>query len=284
MKICKNRSEIFDVITHLKFKNKTIGFVPTMGALHDGHLSLVMKSKQENDITIVSIFVNPIQFNNPDDLKKYPRTIDADFKLLRDVECDVVFVPEVEDMYPEGQNNTESYDFGALESVMEGAHRPGHFNGVAIVVKRLFDLVPANKAYFGLKDFQQLAIVQQLVSQLKIPITIVPCDIVREKDGLAMSSRNVRLTQEQRKQSVSISKALFMAKEQVAAKTIEEVKKVVVDIINDVPLLKIEYFDIVDAVSLQPVNSWDNTKSIVGCIAVNVGDVRLIDNIILKNS
>jgi len=280
MIVCKTRLEIESEVNRCRALNQTVGFVPTMGALHEGHISLVEKSKTECDITVVSIFVNPIQFNNPNDLTSYPRTLENDLKLLEDVLTDIVFVPDVNEMYPEGIVVKEHYDFGLLESVMEGEHRPGHFNGVAVVVKRLFDLVNPNKAFFGLKDFQQLAVISSLVKQLNLPIEIVPCDIVREEDGLAMSSRNVRLTSEQRISAVEISQTLFKAQVLAKAYSIEELKSFVIEKINTVPLLQIEYFDIVDSINLQSVSSWDESKEIIGCIAVNVGEVRLIDNIL----
>ena len=282
MIICRSRLDIENEISKVQLQNKKIGFVPTMGALHEGHLSLVRKSILENDVTVVSIFVNPIQFNNSEDLENYPRTFDNDAAMLQAAGCDIVFAPTVGVMYPEGKDNLESYNFGDLESVMEGIHRPGHFNGVAVVVKRLFDLVPANNAYFGLKDFQQLAIIQDLVRQKNIPINIVPCEIVREKDGLAMSSRNTRLSKEQREQSVIISKTLFQAKEMCNSKTIDEIKKFVIETINTVHLLCVEYFEVVDLVKLQPQKNWESNKNLIGCVAVNVGEVRLIDNIIFE--
>jgi len=279
MIICKNRLEIESVIREKKSQNLSIGFVPTMGALHKGHISLVEKSVAENDCTIVSIFVNPIQFNNPLDLQTYPRTLNQDVALLSSAGCAIVFIPEVEDMYPEGAQVEESYSFNGIENEMEGKFRPGHFNGVAVVVRRLFELIPANSAYFGLKDFQQLAIVKALVAKLQIPIQIVACDIVRENDGLAMSSRNVRLLPQERLHAAQISQTLFKAKELQQTKSVTEVKKFVIDTINNVPLLSVEYFEIVDDTYLQIVNSWNENSNKVGCIAVNVGNVRLIDNI-----
>nr|HPH16681.1 pantoate--beta-alanine ligase [Bacteroidales bacterium] len=189
MIICKNRTELQTVVTDIQSQGKTIGFVPTMGALHKGHISLIEQSVNQCNTTFASIFVNPIQFNNPLDLQTYPRTIESDITLLEQAGCDVVFIPEVSDMYPNGTAQTESYNFGTLETVMEGAFRPGHFNGVAVVVKRLFNLIPATIAYFGLKDFQQVAVIRALVEQERIPIQIVACPTIREADGLAMSSR-----------------------------------------------------------------------------------------------
>lgn len=283
MIICKTRDEISAAVAELRRQNKTLGFVPTMGALHNGHLSLVKKSMSENDCTAVSIFVNPTQFNNKHDLQTYPRTVDADVKLLEETGADIAFVPSVETMYPEGLDNvTESYDFGFIGQVMEGAARPGHFNGVGIVVHRLFDLVKPDRAYFGMKDFQQIAIIREMVRQCNINIEIIPCPIVREDDGLALSSRNTRLNEEQRRQAVQISQTLFKAVGLVGEKSVDEVKEFVISTVNSVPLLDVEYFEIVDGYSLQTISSWNEAEWIVGCITVNVGDVRLIDNITLK--
>ena len=283
MIICKTRDEISAAVAELRRQNKTLGFVPTMGARHNGHLSLVKKSMSENDCTAVSIFVNPTQFNNKHDLQTYPRTVDADVKLLEETGADIAFVPSVETMYPEGLDNvTESYDFGFIGQVMEGAARPGHFNGVGIVVHRLFDLVKPDRAYFGMKDFQQIAIIREMVRQCNINIEIIPCPIVREDDGLALSSRNTRLNEEQRRQAVQISQTLFKAVGLVGEKSVDEVKEFVISTVNSVPLLDVEYFEIVDGYSLQTISSWNEAEWVVGCITVNVGDVRLIDNITLK--
>ena len=283
MIICKTRNEISAAVAELRRQNKTLGFVPTMGALHNGHLSLVKKSMSENDCTAVSIFVNPTQFNNKHDLQTYPRTVDADVKLLEGTGADIAFMPSVETMYPEGLDNvTESYDFGFIGQVMEGAARPGHFNGVGIVVHRLFDLVKPDRAYFGMKDFQQIAIIREMVRQCNINIEIIPCPIVREDDGLALSSRNTRLNEEQRRQAVQISQTLFKAVGLVGEKSVDEVKEFVISTVNSVPLLDVEYFEIVDGYSLQTISSWNEAEWVVGCITVNVGDVRLIDNITLK--
>ncbi len=279
MIICNNKNTLNQAIKTLKSQKKIIGFVPTMGALHAGHISLITRSVSECDATVASIFVNPVQFNNLNDLQTYPRTLDADLAMLETNGCDIVFVPQVEDMYPEGMQNLETYNFGTLETVMEGAFRPGHFNGVAVVVKRLFDLVQADKAFFGDKDFQQVAIVKQLVKQYCIPTQIIPCPIVREADGLAMSSRNVRLTAEERTQAAEISQTLFAAQKMTKTHSVQEVKDFVTQTINAVPALEVEYFDIVDDTNLQSVQSWSAAERIVGCVAVNVGAVRLIDNV-----
>lgn len=256
---------------------KKIGFVPTMGALHQGHISLVKESLKNNDITVVSIFVNPTQFNDKGDFEKYPRTIEKDSELLGSVGVDIVFVPSDKEIYPEP--DTRQFDFGLLDKVMEGEHRPGHFNGVAQIVSRLFDIVKPNNAYFGEKDFQQLAIIRAMVKQMNLPVTIVGMPIVREDSGLAMSSRNERLTNEQRKKAIEISQALKNSVSISHTKTVNETVNEVIDRINKVDNLKVEYYDIVDGDTLQPISNWKDTQYAVGCIAVFCGEVRLIDNI-----
>lgn len=261
-----------------KNEEKTIGFVPTMGALHQGHISLVKKCCEQNDVCIVSIFVNPTQFNNPTDLEKYPRTIEEDTKILKEAGADIVFVPSVQEIYPEPDNR--QFDFGLLDKVMEGKFRPGHFNGVAQVVSRLFDIVKPDRAYFGEKDFQQLAIIRQMVRQLNIPVEIVPMPIRREDSGLAMSSRNQRLTGDQKTEAVNIYRILSDSKALYNQKTVEEVRIWVVESINKIPFLEVEYFEIVDGNTLQQIVDWKDTDYAVGCITVFCGEVRLIDNII----
>ena len=256
---------------------KTIGFVPTMGALHPGHLELVKRSVKENDVSVVSIFVNPTQFNDANDLLKYPRTLEADCDLLRSVACDYVFAPDVKEIYPEP--DMRQFDFGDLVTGMEGRFRPGHFNGVAQVVSRLFEIVKPDKAYFGEKDFQQLAVVRELVRQLDLPIEIIACPIVREKDGLAMSSRNRRLNENQRKQAVIISKALFESLKLKKDFSVPKLKRWVIDQINSAGGLEVEYFEIVNGYTLQSIEDWKDTTYPVGCIAVFCGEIRLIDNV-----
>lgn len=256
-----------------------IGFVPTMGALHQGHLSLVMRSKRENEVTVVSIFVNPTQFNDSRDLEKYPRTLDADINLLSQVGCDIVFAPTVDEMYPE--KDTRIFNFGTLETVMEGRHRPGHFNGVAQIVSKLFDAVQPHIAYFGEKDFQQLAIIREMVKQLNYTITIAGCPIVRESSGLALSSRNMLLSAEEHKKAPIIYQILSESCIFVAQKQPHEVRNWVLNKFQNTGL-DVEYFEIVDGYSLQPVSSWNESDYIVGCIAVFCGKIRLIDNIPFK--
>jgi pantoate--beta-alanine ligase len=257
----------------------TTGFVPTMGALHAGHISLVQQAVSENKTVVVSIFVNPTQFNDPKDLERYPRNLNTDLKLLEKTGCQIVFAPTSEEIYPEP--DTRKFNFGALETVMEGKHRPGHFNGVAQVVSKLFDIVQPDKAYFGLKDFQQLAIIKEMVLQLKLPVEIVPCPIVREVSGLAMSSRNELLSAEERKNAAIISKTLLEAKKLSEHKSVRELAEWITKTINKNPYLTVEYVEIVDGRQLQPVKSWDNEGEKVCCVAVFCGKVRLIDNVVL---
>lgn len=255
----------------------TIGFVPTMGALHEGHLELMRRAKRENDLLVVSIFVNPLQFNNPEDLTKYPRDFETDKQMLIDVGCDVLFYPEVEEMYPE--EVTKEYDFGKLSSVMEGAFRDGHFNGVAIVVHKLFEIVDPDNAYFGEKDFQQLAIIQKMVEIENLGVNIVPCAIVREKDGLAMSSRNQRLTGEERMIAPFIYKCLNEARQKIGVMNPMELTEMVENQFADQPAFNLEYFQLADDKDLQPIESWENASGIVAFIAAYLGNVRLIDNV-----
>lgn len=277
MNLIKTVKEVQDAVNSMRKEGKSIGFVPTMGALHEGHLSLVKQSISDNDISIVSIFVNPTQFNNKEDLDKYPRTLDEDCKFLEKAGVDIIFAPSVEEIYPEP--DTRQFDFGKIDKVMEGTHRPGHFNGVAQVVSRLFDIVKPDKAYFGEKDFQQLAIIREMVNQLKLNIEIVPMPIMREASGLALSSRNARLSSKQKQDAVKISENLLGYKEKWTQYPVEELKQIVIDKINSVDSLEVEYFEIVDGYSLQPISNWDETRYAVGCIAVFCGDVRLIDNV-----
>jgi pantoate--beta-alanine ligase len=292
---------IFDSIQQLKnhlnsIKNqgKTIGFVPTMGALHQGHISLINAAKADCDVVVCSIFVNPTQFNDLNDLAKYPRTFNADSQLLANAGCDFIFAPEVAEMYSSEEltlkkhkiedkswTNGKSVDFGALEKVMEGAHRPGHFNGVAQVVSKLFRIVEPDKAYFGQKDFQQLAIIRSMVKQLEMPIEIIACPIMREPNGLAMSSRNERLTKEEREEATVISRILYKIKELYSSMTVSELKAFAEQEIKANPQMELEYVEIADAETLQPVSDFKQNKSAVVCIALKLGAVRLIDNVLL---
>ena len=259
---------------------KKIGFVPTMGALHEGHASLVRRAVAENEIVVVSVFVNPTQFNDKNDLLKYPRTLEADCELLEKEGTAYVFAPSVEEIYPEP--DTRQFSYAPLDTVMEGKFRPGHFNGVCQVVSKLFMMVEPDVAYFGEKDFQQLAIIREMVKQMNFPLQIVGCPIVREADGLALSSRNARLSDEQRKQALEISQTLFKSVEYAASHTLEETQKFVEESIAAAEGLELEYFEIVDGMTLQKIASWEDTDYIVGCITVFCGEVRLIDNIKYK--
>jgi len=280
MNIVTTKKELQDKINEWKKDGRTIGFVPTMGALHKGHLSLVKAAREQSDVVVVSIFVNPTQFNNPDDLKTYPRDLDKDVKMLEDLGVELIFAPTVIEMYP--KEDKRQFDFGGLDKVMEGKFRPGHFNGVAQVVSKLFDYVKPDKAFFGEKDFQQLAIIRQLVKDLKMPVEVVGCPIVREPDGLAMSSRNQLLTPEMRKNAPVIAETLFESLNFASEKTVKETIDWVVNRINDTGSLEVEYFEIVDGNTLKAVDKWEDSDYIVGCIAVFAGKVRLIDNVTYK--
>lgn len=271
-------------LLNLKKQGKTIGFVPTMGALHQGHLSLIERSNNENDISVLSIFVNPLQFNEKSDLDKYPRTIKQDIDKLKSVHCDVLFAPSTEEIYPaQGLGGEEKqsplYNLGGLDTLMEGLHRPGHFQGVCVVVKKLFDIIKPTKAYFGEKDFQQLVIIRHMVKTLELPVKIIPCPIVRESDGLAMSSRNVLLKAEERKNASQIYATLSSAKEKRKSSSVTDIKKWVEIQINKTPFLKLEYFEIVNSETLSPVQTWEEATCLRACVAVKAGAVRLIDNI-----
>ena len=259
---------------------KKIGLVPTMGALHEGHASLVRRAVAENEIVVVSDFVNPTQFNDKNDLLKYPRTLEADCELLEKEGAAYVFAPSVEEVYPEP--DTRQFSYAPLDTVMEGKYRPGHFNGVCQIVSKLFMMVEPDKAYFGEKDFQQLAIIREMVKQMHFPLEIVGCPIVREADGLALSSRNARLSKEERQQALNISKTLFASKEYAVSHTVEETQKFVEESIAASEGLELEYFELVDGTTLQKISTWDETNYAVGCITVYCGEVRLIDNIKYK--
>jgi len=278
MHIFKLKSEINKYIESKKASIKDIGFVPTMGALHRGHLSLVEQSINNNDLTVVSIFVNPTQFDNPEDLEKYPSTVKEDLKVLEDAGVDAVFLPTSEEVY--GENVVaEKYDFGNLDKVMEGKHRKGHFDGVATIVKLLFDIVQPNNAYFGEKDFQQLQIIRNMVMQKNLPINIVPCPIVREKDGLAMSSRNVRLPDAHRKEAPFIYKTLQKAAVLSKTKTVSEIQDFVEEQFASNNLLELEYFEIRDEKDLSEVSEFQKDNNYRAFVAVFAENIRLIDNI-----
>lgn len=277
MKIVSSIKDLKNFLALEREKGKKIGLVPTMGALHAGHISLVKRCVAENDICVVSDFVNPTQFNDKHDLETYPRTLEADCALLEPVGCDYVFAPSVAEMYPEP--DTRVFDLGPVAAVMEGPRRPGHFNGVAQVVSKLFYIVEPDNAYFGEKDFQQIAVIREMVRQLNLPVHIVDCPIQREADGLALSSRNTRLTPEQRQKAPVIARTLKESTTFVPAKSVQEVIDFVVNTINQVPEIKVEYFEIVDGHTMQSIKNWSDTTYPVGCITVYCGEVRLIDNI-----
>lgn len=263
-------------------KGKTIGLVPTMGALHEGHASLVRRSVSENDVTVVSVFLNPTQFNDQTDLAKYPRTLEADCQLLESCGANIVFAPSVEEVYPEP--DTRHFSYPPTDSVMEGAFRPGHFNGVCQVVSKLFMMAEPDRAYFGEKDFQQIAVIRRMVDDLGFRLQIVPCPVVREATGLAMSSRNTLLTDEERLTAAHIYKTLKESKEWAKTMTVQEVHDRVVEQINAIPALEVQYYSIVDGLSLADVTDWKQSDDIVGCITVFCGSqpIRLIDHIRYK--
>lgn len=282
MQILTNKQELTRQVAACVRQRKTIGLVPTMGALHKGHASLVRRAVAENDVCFVSVFVNPTQFNNKEDLALYPRNLERDAELLSSLGVHFVFAPTPEEMYtPEEMATPFSFDFGGLDEVMEGKMRPGHFNGVVQVVSRLFYLIHPTRAYFGEKDYQQLAIIHHMVERSSLSGTfgelkIIGCPIVREESGLALSSRNERLSSDEKKTAVSISKTLFESLEWAKTASVQEVQQRVIDTINAVPGLEVEYYSIVDQTTLQPAASFEHA---IGCITVYCGPVRLIDNI-----
>lgn len=282
MKVFNTKASLEEALAAARAEGKKIGLVPTMGALHAGHASLVKRSVSENDVTVVSVFVNPTQFNDKNDLKNYPRTLDADCQLLESLGATYVFAPSVEEVYPEPDTRTFSYP--PIDTVMEGLRRPGHFNGVCQIVSKLFYMVQPDRAYFGEKDFQQIAVIRAMVADLKLPIELRPCPIVREESGLALSSRNALLTEAEKRTAVCISQALKTSVDFAKNHTVAETHDLVVGALNATKGLEVEYFEIVNGITLQPVTSWDDAPYIVGCITVYCGQrpVRLIDNIKYK--
>ncbi|MBP3420562.1 MAG: pantoate--beta-alanine ligase [Marinifilaceae bacterium] len=279
MQVFETKDRLSIYIKQCKERGEVVGFVPTMGALHEGHISLVKQAKESCNVVVVSIFVNPTQFNDPKDLERYPRTLENDIKLLESVGCDAVLTPSVEEIYPEP--DTRQFDFGYIGEIMEGPKRPGHFNGVAQVVSRLFDIVNPDRAFFGMKDFQQIAIIRSMVSQLDYNIDIVSCPIVRESDGLAMSSRNRLLSAEHRATAPNIHRILSEAVKIHNTMSVAELKNWIIESINSNPLLEVEYVEIVDEKSLKITEEWSEEGSKVICITVYAGEIRLIDNIII---
>lgn len=277
MEIIRKVDQLKERVADLKKAGKSVGLVPTMGALHDGHISLIERARRENDVVVASVFVNPTQFNNPTDLQTYPRTEEADCEKLEAAGCDIAFVPTVEEIYPEP--DTRQFDLGPVAEVMEGAHRPGHFNGVAQIVSRLFAMVNPDRAYFGEKDFQQIAVIRRMVELEGFDIDIVDCPIVREPDGLAMSSRNTRLSAQQRRIAPAIHLTLAESVKRRHSLSVGQLKRLVTDTIDSQPELRTEYFEIVDPLTMQPIENWNDCTDPVGCITVYCGEVRLIDNI-----
>lgn len=283
MVIVDKVATLIEIVQNKKLQGKSIGFVPTMGALHNGHLSLARKAKRENDVVIVSIFVNPTQFNDKKDLEKYPRTLEADVVLLQTVKSDIVFAPEATEIYPNGNDADSDIDLGGLDTYMEGAFRPGHFKGVAQVVKRLLEIVTPEKLYMGQKDFQQFTIIAYMIKKLKIQTTLVVCPILREANGLAMSSRNERLTKETRDKAGLIYKTLQSVKRYRNAKPVSELESYGMKRLSIAPFTP-EYLTICDGHTLKPLHHIDDTTYAVACVAVWADGVRLIDNIILKKA
>ncbi len=294
MIIINSIQQLKDQLISFRKQKKIIGFVPTMGALHQGHISLIEHAMKECNLVVCSIFVNPTQFNDLTDLDKYPRTIEKDAQMLQKIGCDILFAPEVTEIYSQkeldlkqkkGEDNSwmggKHVDFGMLDKVMEGAQRPGHFNGVAQVVSKLFRIVEPQKAYFGQKDFQQLAIIRSMVKQLDISVEIIACPIIREENGLAMSSRNERLTKEERKKAGLIYQTLSEVKKLKDNRSIAELKAFVEFQINNEPIMNLEYFEIADVNTLQSLSNIKDAENAIACIALKIGEVRLIDNILL---
>ena len=277
MEVIRTVSELKQRVAAQRTQGKTIGLVPTMGALHAGHISLMEQARKDNDIVVVSVFVNPTQFNNPEDLRTYPRTEEADCVKMEVANVDIAFIPSVEEVYPEP--DTRTFDLGPVAEVMEGPMRPGHFNGVAQIVSKLFYMVEPDRAYFDEKDFQQIAVIRRMVEIEGFNIEIIDCPIKREDDGLAMSSRNVRLTPEQRQIAPSINKALVASLDFAKSHSVEETKQSVISEINAQPEMEVEYYEIVNAATMQPISNWEDAPVAVGCITVYCGEVRLIDNI-----
>lgn len=280
MNIVNKISELRLALDECRGRGCSIGLVPTMGALHEGHASLVRRSVAENDVTVVSVFLNPTQFNDPKDLERYPRTLEADCELLDACGADIVFAPGVEEIYPEP--DTRCFSYPPTDSVMEGAMRPGHFNGVCQIVSKLFSYVEPDKAYFGEKDYQQIAVIRRMVADLGFGLEIVPCPVIRQSDGLAMSSRNTLLSDEERQTAANIYRILNESR--TLGLTVQQTHDYVVNEIDAIPMLEVQYFNIVDGNTLADVSSWDEAQSVVGCITVFCGEkpIRLIDHIRYK--
>lgn len=277
MRTITTNSELNDLYTDIQSTNTQIGFVPTMGALHDGHLSLLTRAKAENDLVVVSIFVNPTQFNDPTDLEKYPRTLASDANKLATAGCDVLFAPSVDEVYGESLEK-KPVDYGPLTAILEGAKRPGHYDGVVQVVRRLFEIVRPNKAYFGKKDFQQVAIISEMVRREALPVNIIPCDLIRDENGLALSSRNVLLSEESKQQALALVDTLRAMKDKYPHQSPEELEAWGRNQLNDNPHVDLEYLEVLDGRNFEKPKEWDHFNSPMALVAAFVGGVRLIDN------
>lgn len=283
MEVIRTTEELLKRIEELKNVKKSIGFTPTMGALHEGHYSLISRSLEQNDISICSIFVNPTQFNNVDDLEKYPRTLEDDANGLEKAGCHILFAPSIDDIYPGGSDDYKvDIDLKGLDTKMEGEHRPGHFDGVVQVVKRLLDIVQCDRLYMGQKDFQQFTIIQHMIDTLGMTVELIVCPILREDDGLAMSSRNRRLTAGHREKANIIHRVLTQSKDWLKSKSLSEIEETALEYM-DIPGFRPEYFSLIDGTTLEPIHDKEGVDYIVACTAVWAGEVRLIDNMILKN-
>lgn len=280
MKIITTRNELLEELAVSRLKSTTIGFVPTMGALHAGHLSLLEASKSENELTVCSVFVNPTQFTNAEDLAAYPRPVESDIRMLTDSGVDLLFMPEPSEMYSD--NDYWHIDLGNIDSMLEGKYRPGHFQGVTQIVHKFFTLIKPDSAYFGLKDYQQVLVITKMVQVMNLPVKIVYCPIIREPDGLAMSSRNIHLSPEYRRAALLLSKALFIAASEYSNYSVAETVQRALITLSANELLQVEYFSIVDAQTLLPVVNWTDSATIIALLAVNAGHTRLIDNQYLK--
>lgn len=280
MQVINTIAQLQDILVSERAKGMSIGLVPTMGALHEGHASLVRKSVSENDITVVSIFLNPTQFNDPKDLERYPRTLESDCAILEECGAQIAFAPSVGEIYPEP--DTRQFSYPPTDSVMEGARRPGHFNGVCQIVSKLFMITDPDRAYFGEKDYQQIAVIRRMVEDLKFRVDIIPCPVVREADGLAMSSRNTLLAPDEKAIAPNIYRILQESKG--LGLTVSETREWVVSNINEIPGLEVEYYSIVDGDTLADIEDWSDSTSVVGCITVYCGKtpIRLIDHIRYK--
>ncbi|PRY53760.1 pantoate--beta-alanine ligase [Arcticibacter pallidicorallinus] len=278
MKIFTSKSGLSDALQDLKAQGKQIGLVPTMGALHDGHISLIDMAKQQTDVVVCSIFVNPTQFTDPLDLEKYPRTVEDDIKKLEDAGCDILFLPEVAEMY--GQNESWDIDLGYLETILEGQSRPGHYQGVTQIVYKLFQVTSPDKAFFGQKDYQQVLVITKMVSIFKLPVELVMCPIQRSEEGLALSSRNIHLSPQEKRQAYTISRALFTMRQQASVLHADKLKEIGLNILNEEPGINLDYCEILDKDTLKQPN--EDTSGLVALIAAHVGKTRLIDNMILN--